>query len=289
MSLSFTQRRQLTLPTRRAFLFRLAIAPGVVAALAADGGEPPPTRRVRFGLITAVHQDVMPDGLERVRAFVTSMEPARPSFVLQLGDFCCPAPRNQPFLDGNEPGGKSGGYRRFMGAEQLAWLERELAEAARPVVLFVHQPFDADHGGCLENSSSVRAVVEQAEARKPGSVVAVFSGHLHLDYAREVNGIRYLQINSASYWWPENLGAHRETFPPEVHQQHPYLTHVAAYRDPLWALVTLDFERGELVVEGRRTEWIGPDPWERGERTSWPRANLHPGITDRRLSLRRGP
>jgi hypothetical protein len=32
------------------------------------------------------------------------------------------------------------------------------------------------------------------------------------------------------------------------------------YRDPLWALVTLDLEPGELVVEGRRAEWVGPDP-----------------------------
>ncbi len=322
---------------RRTFLRRLAISSAAFAGMGRGLGEGRVERKVRFGLIADVHQDVMPDGLERVKAFVMAMRAAKPDFVLQLGDFCVPAPRNQVFLeawnefpgrrfhvlgnhdmdggftreqtvafngmpgrhyafdvgpvrnlvlDGNEPGGTATGYRRFIGAEQLAWLESELARADRPCLLFVHQPFDADHTGCLENSAAVRAVVEQAERHKPGSVVAVFSGHLHLDYARDVNGIQHVQINSASYWWLNAEAARRETFPPEVHRAHPYLTHVAAYREPLWALVTLDLDRGELLIEGRSTEWIGPDPWERGEQTTWTKEQLRPAISDRRLSAR---
>jgi 3',5'-cyclic AMP phosphodiesterase CpdA len=233
--------------------------------------------RVRFGVISDIHPDMLPDGLERVHAFVAAMEAARVDFILQLGDFCWPAPSNRPYLqawnayrgpayhvlgnhdmddghtreqtvafcgmpglhytftagpvrglvlDGNEPGGKASGYRRFIGPEQLTWLERELNQGDRPSLLFIHQPFDADHPDCLENSAAVRGVVERAEETHPGSVVAVFSGHLHLD-----------------------------------------------------------FERGELVIEGRRTEWVGPDPWVRGETTDRPREHLHPWISDRRLKL----
>jgi 3',5'-cyclic-AMP phosphodiesterase len=188
-------------------------------------------------------------------------------------------------LDGNEPGGKASGYKRFIGPEQLAWLEHELEQANRPVVLFIHQPFDADHEDYLENSAEVRTVLERAQKSRPGSVIAVFSGHLHLDYERMVNGIRYVEINSAAYWWLNNPAARRETYPHAVHQQYRYLTHVAAYRDPLWALVTLDFERGEMVIEGRRSEWVGPDPWTRGETTSRPRELIHPWISDRRLKM----
>lgn len=106
-----------------------------------------------------------------------------------------------------------------------------------------------------------------------------------MDYERVVNGIRYFQINSAAYWWLNNPAARRETYPPEVHRKYRYLTHVAAYRAPLWAVVTLDFDRGDLVIEGRRTEWVGPDPWSRGEVTDRPREHLHPWISDRRLRL----
>ena len=73
-----------------------------------------------------------------------------------------------------------------------------------------------------------------------------------------------------------------------MHRAHPYLDHVTAYRDPLWAVVTLDFDAAELTVEGRRTEWVGPDVWARGEHSNpqeWPRESLHPWISDRRLPI----
>lgn len=316
--------------TRREFIWRLVLAPAALAGMARSAAGSEGARRVWFGVIADVHQDVMPDGVKRVRAFVAAMEKSRPDFIVQLGDFCQPLPRNRAFLDafqsfsgprhhvlgnhdmdggftreqtatfygmpdlhyaftagpvrvlvldGNDPGGKAKGYARFIGADQLAWLGRELAQADRPVVIFVHQPLD-DAGG-VENGADVRAVIERSATR----VAAVFTGHLHLDYARMVNGVRHIQINSASYFWLGNPAAHRETFPPAVHKTHPYLRHVAAYRDPLWALVMFDFERGELVVEGRRTEWVGPDPWQRGETTQRPRDHLHPVISDRRETL----
>jgi hypothetical protein len=51
------------------------------------------------------------------------------------------------------------------------------------------------------------------------------------------------------------------------------------------ALVTLDLEHGDLVLEGRRTAWVGPDPWARGEITDRPREQLRPWISDRRLKI----
>lgn len=314
----------------------MALAPALVSGMASQAIGPRPSGRVRFGLISDIHPDMLPDGLDRVRAFVTAMQAARVDFILQLGDFCWPAPSNRRYLeawneyrgpayhvlgnhdmddgytreqtvafcgmpamhysfeagpmrgivlDGNEPGGKASGYRRFVGPEQLAWLEHELNRGDRPALLFIHQPFDADHQDSLENAATVREVVERAEKARPGAVLAVFSGHLHMDYERVLNGIRYVEINSTAYWWLNNPAARRETYPSEVHQKYRYLTHVAAYRGPLWAVVTVDFDRGELVLEGRRTEWVGPDPWTRGETTERAHEGIHPWISDRRLKL----
>lgn len=323
--------------SRRGFVHRVALAStalsGLVPASAAVGGT---GGRVRFGLIADIHPDVLPDGLERVQAFVKAMTEAKVDFILQLGDFVWPKPSNAPFLeawnafpgpryhvlgnhdmddgytreqtvafvgmpgmhytfpagpalgivlDANEPGGKRAGYRRFVGAVQLAWLEKQLAGSAKPCLLFIHQPFDAENDDAVENAAEVRAVVERAEKQRPGSVLAVFSGHLHLDYARVVNGIRYFQINSAAYWWLNNPAARREVYPPEVHKTYRWASHVAPYRDPLWAIVTLDLDRGELVIEGRSSEWIGPDPWARGETTDRPRESLHPWVSGHRVTL----
>lgn len=321
---------------RRRFLRRLAGVPALLPALARGASGVPASGRVRFGVVADLHPDMLPDGLERVRGFVKAMEEARVEFIIQLGDFCWPAPFMRPYmdawnqyrgrafhvlgnhdmddgytreqtvafcgmpamhytfeagpirgivLDGNEPGGRATGSPRYVGPDQRAWLARELRTTDRPAVLFIHQPFDADLPDYVENAGEVRAIVEEAAAARPGSVAAVFSGHLHLDYERTVRGVRYLEINSAAYWWLNNPAARRETYPPEAHRRHRHLTHVAAYRDPLWAVVTLDFDRNELVLEGRRTEWVGPDPWTRGETTERPRESLHPWISDRRLPL----
>ncbi len=189
-------------------------------------------------------------------------------------------------LDGNEPGGRRSGYRRFLGPAQLTWLERELIYADRPCLLFIHQPFDSEHDDALENAAEVRAMVERVESGRPGTVLAVFSGHFHLDYARVVRGIRYFGINSAAYWWLANQKARREVYPPKVHEEFRWASAVVPYRDPLWALVTLDLDRGELVIEGKRSEWLGPDPWTRGEITDRPRESLHPWISDQRVRLK---
>ena len=325
-----------TATPRRQFLRRVALAPAWAPILARGADRLKGSGKVRFGLIADIHPDMLPDGLDRVRAFVSAMEKERVDFIVQLGDFCWPAPRNRPYLeawqayrgrsfhvlgnhdmdegytreqtvaycgmpgmhyafdagparglvlDANEPGGKASGYKRFVGAAQLAWLERELATTDRPVLVFVHQPFDDDQPDYVENAPAVRAVVERAEKNRPGTIVAVFSGHLHLDYARIVNGVRYVEINSSAYWWLNNPAARRETYPHEVHEKFRYLTHVAAYRGPLWSIVNLDFDRGDLVIEGTRSEWVGPDPWARGETTDRPREHLHPWISDRRFLL----
>ena len=316
--------------SRRVFLRTLLLSPAVLRAWAADA----PTR-VRFGLITDIHQDVMHDGMERVGAFVQAMEKSAPDFVLQCGDFCVPHERNREFLaawnrikcprhhvlgnhdmdghykpeqsakffgmpaphhvfdagplrgivlDGNEPGGKSQGYARFVSRAQQEWLAAQLADDPRPALVFIHQPID-DAAAGVENAEGVRAVLEKAAAEKPGSVLAVFSGHLHRDYARTIGGIPYLQINSASYVWLAGKMA-RETYAPEIHRAHPSLKEVAAYRDPIWAFVTVDRAAGRLVIEGRTTEWVGPDPWARGATEQiCAHENCRPAISDRNISL----
>ena len=293
--------------------------------------ENPTPHQVRFGVISDVHQDVMPDGPARIRAFTDAMKTNHADFIIQLGDFCWPHPKNKGFLDlwnsfpgpryhvlgnhdmdggyksaqtvafygmpspyyaftagpirgivlnGNEPGGKARGYKHFMGPTQLAWLKRELDQADRPVAIFIHQPFDPDGAACLENSAEVRSVLEHAQAAHPGLVLAVFSGHQHMDYITEARGIRYVHVNSASDWWLASSKTHRETYPHAVHVKYPSLKCVAAYRDPLWALVTIDLDRKEMKIDGQKSQWVGPDPWQRGEGPACPRNRIHPYISD---------
>lgn len=164
-------------------------------------------------------------------------------------------------LDGNEPGGTGTGYAAFIGPVQQNWLAQQLAATDRPVIIFIHQPVEF-----LENGSQVRAIIEAAEAARPGTVIAVISGHLHRDYVRVFNNIPYLQINSATYF---------------------YYNGRVDYTAPLWARIALDFETRELRVTGRTAAWAGSDPWQRGaSEITHPRDEVRPAISDRVLTIR---
>lgn len=314
--------------TRRDFLGRAAAFSLACALPGCTSGSS--TARVRFGVISDVHQDIMMDAPERLAAFLAAMREADVDFIVQLGDFCIPDPRNEAFmdlwrswkgrayhvlgnhdfdagykpeqvrafygmsasyyrftaggvaffvLDGNEPGGKAKGYKRYISATQLAWLEAGLAAESGPKVVLLHQPLEDTTAG-IENGDVVCKVLERH------GVVACLSGHKHQDYLRTLNGVAHLQINSASYYWIGDRVASRETLAPEIHQKYPYLIHTSVYRDPLWAVVTIDAERAEMRVEGRSSEWIGPDPWERGaSMKTHPRDVVRAAIRNRRQAL----
>jgi 3',5'-cyclic-AMP phosphodiesterase len=144
-------------------------------------------------------------------------------------------------LDANEPGGGGGGYAAYVGPEQRDWLKRQLAESDRPVIIFVHQPIEDG----IRNGDELRAVIEAAENERPGTVMAVISGHAHKDYAVTINSIPYIQINSASYHWYPRFGPVR-------------------HAEPVWGRVTIDFDKGELRIKGRDGGWLDTTPWELG-------------------------
>lgn len=314
--------------TRRRFLASASATSAALAlslpALARSGAG----GKLRIGIISDIHQDVMHDGMERLAAFLEAMREAKPDFIIQLGDFCKPIPANRPFidlwnaydgeryhvlgnhdmdggfsreqtaewygmpgryhgferggvrflvLDGNDPGGTQGGYHRFIGEEQKAWLEHELAVTTLPVVVFIHQPLDLAHG--VVNQEEIRAMLEKPPGPGHAGVAAVFAGHCHQDGVRRIGGIAYIQVNSASYvWLPDN--ARRNVYDEASHQRRPNLNRVAPYRAPLWALATLDLDAGVLSLEGRASEWVGPDPWQRGApEHDYPRGSVRPAIS----------
>lgn len=315
------------MPDRRHFLTTcagaLCILPVPALARATGAGK------LRFGLITDVHQDVMHDGQQRLARFIAAMREEKVDFIVQLGDFCVPHERNRGFLaewnrfegarhhvlgnhdtdggytreqavaflgmparyyridhhgirflvlDGNDRGGSTKGYPRFIAADQLEWLKRELEAATLPVVVLVHQPLEGPAG--IDNGAQVREVLESARRDGRPGVAAVLTGHLHQDYVRRIKGIAHVQFNSASYvWLPGN--DRRRVYPEAAHKDHPYLDQVAPYRDPLWAVVTLDPEAGTLAIQGRHSEWVGPDPWQRqAPEKDYPRATTRPAISD---------
>jgi len=190
-------------------------------------------------------------------------------------------------LDGNDrPADHKSGYPRFMASDQLEWLRKDLAATKKSTVIFVHQSPERPEDGGLQNGAVVRGILEQAN-RDAGfrKVVACFTGHHHRDYVRQINNIVYPQINSASYYW---VGGNfiRVRYSKEVDAQYPYIKYTVPYRNSIFALATIDPGRGFLKIEGKRSEFVGPAPWELGEtKDYWDAKTLTAGVANWKMPL----
>ncbi len=190
-------------------------------------------------------------------------------------------------LDGNDADpspDRPSGYARFIGEEQLQWLEKDLEDTGLPSIVFIHQGLDNDLGG-IHNATQSRLVLERAN-EKAGfqKVQYVFSGHHHQDYYNVINGIHYIQINSMSYQW---LGEKylQIRYSEEVDSNYPWIKYTVPYKDPLWAYVELSAD-GSLDLYGRISEFVGPSPEDSGVDMSVYGYPVVPYISDKEFKIK---
>ncbi|MGC4016287.1 MAG: metallophosphoesterase [Luteolibacter sp.] len=83
--------------TRRQFLkTALVVSATYPLPLLAAGSS---AKKIRIGMITDIHKDLVPDADERLKAFMAAMDQMKPDAIMQLGDFCQPKPANRAFTD----------------------------------------------------------------------------------------------------------------------------------------------------------------------------------------------
>ena len=86
-----------------------------------------------------------------------------------------------------------------------------------------------------------------------------FSGHNHSNYSKEINGITYVQINSASYVWIEQLSQTEKRYPQAINEKYGgILRYSITYDEPLYAIVTLS--ENSAVIDGREANFMPPTP-----------------------------
>ena len=89
-----------------------------------------------------------------------------------------------------------------------------------------------------------------------------FSGHNHSNYTKEINGITYVQINSASYVWIEQPSMTEKRYPKEINDRYSILSRSITYDRALYGIVTLTGEGAEL--KGVKGNFLPPTPQEIG-------------------------
>ncbi len=161
-------------------------------------------------------------------------------------------------LDGNDrPPDHAGGYPSYIGPEQLEWLRGELQNNEGPILVLSHQPLAGPWA--IDNAEQVQQILSTASDR----VLLAINGHSHIDYIVRAGDVSYLHLNSASYVVVGRDYAH-ESYAREVHAAHPRMASICPYREALFTTLTFDPTNGQITIEGRTTEWVGPSPAELG-------------------------
>ena len=297
--------------SRRSFIKTTALSSLMLSNLGSMAwGSDFPKKKINIGLISDLHQDVMPDGAERLEAFLAFMKKQKVDALVQLGDFAVPSPQNQGLidrlnqahsevihvlgnhdidyghtfdqcmkafgmkaryysrnlngikilvLDGNEEGSPNPtqSYPAYIGPKQQAWIVSELEAAQEPVLILCHQPLAGIYP--LDNALEMQDLL----GKYADKILLAVNGHAHVDQHLVIQGINYIHLNSASYYWVGASLSH-ESYPSEVHEQYPELAYTCPYSESLFALLTIDFEKKTLQVEGRKAAWVGPSPQELG-------------------------
>jgi 3',5'-cyclic-AMP phosphodiesterase len=164
-------------------------------------------------------------------------------------------------LDSNDkPKDWKGGYPSFIEAKQVDWLREDLAATSLNTFVFSHQSLERP--ACIDNQKEVRAILEGAvDENGKRKVAACFNGHWHLDHHRVINGIPYIHINSASYYWVGGKYS-QERLPPGLAKQFPWVKSTIPYTKPLFTTLYIDPAAGTFQLTPCKSAWMGPGPDE---------------------------
>lgn len=160
-------------------------------------------------------------------------------------------------LDGNEKGSPThkGGYVSYIGQEQQTWLASELDNTDGPLIILSHQPLAGAYA--VDNAPEIQELL----GRHADKILLAINGHSHIDDLLRIKGVTYMHLNSASYQWVGGDYKH-QSYPDEIHQDYPWISHTCPYRHSLFATLTIEPETQLIRIEGRSSEWVGPSPAE---------------------------
>lgn len=158
-------------------------------------------------------------------------------------------------LDGNDKGSPThkGGYPSYINDEQKAWLQQQLKEINKPIVIVSHQPL----AGALavDNAAEIQEMLSAASDK----ILLAVNGHTHIDCQLFIKNINYVHLNSASYFWVGGKYKHN-SYSPDIHESHPWISSTCPYEDALFTTMTINPASGTIHIEGRKSNWVGQSP-----------------------------
>jgi len=158
-------------------------------------------------------------------------------------------------LDGNDKGSPThkGGYPSYINDEQKTWLQQQLKQIDKPIVIVCHQPL----AGALavDNAAEIQDILSAASDK----ILLAINGHTHIDCQLFIKGVNYVHMNSASYFWVGDKYKHN-SYPEEIHKDHPWISYTCPYEEALFTTLTIDPSLGIIHIDGKKSNWVGQSP-----------------------------
>lgn len=146
---------------------------------------------------------------------------------------------------------KFGPDRDWLPPEQLEWLEKTIADSPYPCILISHESFEREEDG-VKNQMEVRKIINDANKRRPHSVLMCINGHYHRDFLRILDNVLYFDVNAVSFEFinqpPHNL------YPKEFHEKWPAAKYSVLWEDPLHCIVTI--EGNTITIDGMESKFL---------------------------------
>lgn len=192
------------------------------------------SKTVKFAVCTDVHQDLIYDATDRMQKFVSAAKKENVDFIIQLGDFCMPFEKNEPFLKT---------WDSFNGPKYHVLGNHDTDVSPKIVTQQfwgMEKPF---------YSFDKRAFH--------------FVDMIIIDRYARIEGVHYIGLNSLSYAWVGKKGEYTGRFPKNIEEKYPNLKYTLPYRDAVFAMVKIK-TGGKIEIEGIRSNFIQPGPKELG-------------------------
>lgn len=158
-------------------------------------------------------------------------------------------------LDGNDKGSptRKGGYPAYINDEQKLWLQQQLKQIDKPIIVVSHQPLAG--AMAVDNAAEIQEILSAASDK----ILLAINGHTHIDCQLLIKNINYVHINSASYFWVGSKYKHN-SYSEEIHKSHAWISSTCPYQDALFTTLTIDPSSGTMHIEGRKSNWVGSSP-----------------------------
>lgn len=168
----------------------------------------------------------------------------------------------------------------YIDKEQLDWLDNDLLNTKKQVVIFSHQPLYN-----ISNRNEVIEILNKINQNQTKKVLVWFSGDEHKNWYYNENSIHHIQINSLSYYWVGDKYSCDIRYSKEIQEQYPNLKKMIPYKDPLYCFVEIDLDVNFLKIRGKRSQFISPGPQELGIKEIGRPFTISPSIDDRIIFL----